>query len=381
MIMPDYQRNNIVNLMSSILSGFGAKSKYNDIPELTAEIKQAKNVVLLVIDGMGADNIAKLKKFNKKSFLAKHYFKNLTSVFPSTTTAAITTFQTGLAPQEHGLVSWDMYLKEFGEVASILPYTSKIGKALPQNKFNFPPSIAKQINEEQHAIIKKELVNSPFTTALSNNVHMWGIRNFNGLLNKIQKAINFSKNRKYIYAYWGEFDSFSHHYGKDSPNAQKHLRGIDKLLREFAAKIKSKDTLLLITADHGQINTSRKRTLLLNKHALFTECLTHPAAGEPRALFCYVNPQKKQQFEQYVKHNFGKYCTLHAAKELVDKKYFGLFNPHPQLLERVGDYVLLLKENYVFRYFVPGEKEKFHIGNHGGLSEEEMVIPLIKVRL
>jgi hypothetical protein len=40
-----------------------------------------------------------------------------------------------------------------------------------------------------------------------------------------------------------------------------------------------------------------------------------------------------------------------------------------------------MRENYIIKDFVLGEKERFHIGNHGGVSKEEMFVPLIVINL
>jgi hypothetical protein len=39
-----------------------------------------------------------------------------------------------------------------------------------------------------------------------------------------------------------------------------------------------------------------------------------------------------------------------------------------------------MKDNFVIKDSVPGEKSKFSIGNHGGVSKEEMYVPLIVIR-
>lgn len=382
-MLPDYHGNSLVNLMSCILHGFGGRSKYKVTdPALVKEIKSAKNVVLLLIDGMGADVVAKLKKANKNSFLAKYYCRNLTSVFPSTTISAITTSFTGMAPGEHGLVAWYMYLKEFKDVIAILPLHNWEHKNADRSiKFAYPQPLFDKITVESHTIIKKGFYKSSYNEHFCRKPIKWGINNFNGLLTKLEKAVKYSDNRKYIYAYWGEYDHFCHFYGKESPKSWKHLRELDAKLGILVKKLKGTDTLLLITADHGHISTSKQRTIILDKHAHFMECQELPTGGEPRALFCYVLPQKTQQFEQYVRHHLQKYCTLHTAQELVDKGYFGLFKPHPQLLSRIGDYVLILKENYAFKEHPPEKKKELFIGNHGGVSKEEMTIPLVKVKL
>ena len=48
---------------------------------------------------------------------------------------------------------------------------------------------------------------------------------------------------------------------------------------------------------------------------------------------------------------------------------------------RVGHYVLALKENYVLKDRLPGERPYRHIGAHGGLSAAELSVPLICVRV
>ena len=51
-----------------------------------------------------------------------------------------------------------------------------------------------------------------------------------------------------------------------------------------------------------------------------------------------------------------------------------------RLYERTGDYVLVMKKSYIIKDFLPNEKTDFQKGNHGGLSEDEMLVPLIIAR-
>ncbi|MFH0701302.1 MAG: alkaline phosphatase family protein [Candidatus Woesearchaeota archaeon] len=386
-MLPNYQKNSLVNLMSSVIQGCGGKSSYNDLPKLTEEIKFKKNLVLLVIDGMGTDHLAKLKKKNKHSFLANHFSQNLTSVFPSTTTAAITTFFTGRTPQEHGLAAWDMYLDEIKDIGTVLRNTDSCGKPISPGKLKYPSSLLDTITREKHFIQHQQIINTPFTNAYTSKAVKWKIRNFNGLLNKIPLAIKYhrqnSSPKKFIYAYWGDLDYYSHHFGKDHHRTQKHLRDLDRSLGKFFSKFKREDTLVLITADHGHINTPKERSILLSNSLEIVDCLRMPPAGEPRALFCYIKPNKKKDFEKYVKSKLNKYCTLYPSKQLIQKGYFGVSKGkiHPKLLSRLGDYVLILKKNYVFKYVEKGEKVRIHLGNHGGISKDEMIVPLIKFKL
>src|SRR5207237_9971701 len=51
----------------------------------------------------------------------------ITSVFPSTTPAALTTLHTSFTPQEHGLPEWTVYLEEVDTIIESLPFKA-IGK-------------------------------------------------------------------------------------------------------------------------------------------------------------------------------------------------------------------------------------------------------------
>lgn len=379
-MLPNYKKNSLVNLMSSVIKGCGGKSPYQDLPKLTKEIESKKNVVLLVIDGMGTDYLPKLKKKNKNSFLANHFSRNLTSVFPSTTTSAITTFFTGRPPQEHGLMAWEMYLKEIKKIGIVLRNTYTHGKQIPHRKIKYPSSLLSTITREQHLIQHQQIINTPFTNVYTQKAVKWKIKDFDGILKKIPLAIKYhkNKNKKFIYAYWGDLDHYSHHFGKDGKKTQQHIHHLDRSLGKFFSKFKREDTLVLITADHGHINTTPKHHLVLNNYPEIVDCLKFPLAGEPRAIFCYVKPNKKKQFERLVHAKLNKYCTLYPSKELVRKGCFGLGKTHPQLLSRVGDYVLIMKKDYVLKYSEHGEPISIHLGNHGGVSKDEMVVPLIK---
>jgi hypothetical protein len=104
-----------------------------------------------------------------------------------------------------------------------------------------------------------------------------------------------------------------------------------------------------------------------------------PLSGEPRAAYCYVRPEKIKQFENYVKTEFKKCCEMRKSEDLIKEKYFGLFEPNEKLKDRIGDYVLIMKENYIMKDLVLGEKRNIYIGNHGGVSREEMFVPLIVI--
>ncbi len=102
-----------------------------------------------------------------------------------------------------------------------------------------------------------------------------------------------------------------------------------------------------------------------------------PLCGEPRTAYCYVRQERTQHFERYITTNLDHACQLTESKQLIASGYFGLGHSHPELHHRVGDYTLLMKENYVIRDRLLTEKPFTQIGVHGGLSHQELYVPLI----
>jgi hypothetical protein len=381
--MPNYKGGSIVNLMSSILNSFGTKGMYPELKIFPGKEIKSKNVVLLIIDGLGYEYLV---KNHSESLLKAHLLGSMTSVFPPTTASAVTSFFTGVAPQQHAITGWFMNLKELGAVSCILPFTPRhspipfsergidIRSVLPQEP------ISNKIKAKNFVIQHEDFSDTDYSHAMSKNAKLIGFKNLRGMFKKIKRAIDSPGKRKYIYSYWGDLDIIGHEYGINNKKAARHLKEIDKELGKFARKIKGTDTTLIITADHGHIVSSAEKNINIDNHPKLKACLSMPFCGEKRSAYCYVYPSKAKQFENYVKKNLSKYFYLFKSKELIDKNLFGIFNPDKRLFDRVGDYTLIAKDNYVLSGRILGEEEKkAHMGQHAGISREEMLVPLVVI--
>lgn len=394
MPLPNYKNGSIVNLMSSVEKALGGNPQYNTLPMLTPdEIKQYDTVVLLVIDGLGYEYI---KKYGKSSMLWKNLRGKITSVFPSETTTAMTALTVGVPAQQHALTGWFMYLKEFKRIMIVLPFVPRIKdkKFKPTKndvkKIFTQKSIFKKIqnqsyqflalkNYKSYRIVSKKYVNGECTKATNGPAKRIGYTTMTHFFELIKKTIARERNKKLIHAYWPAFDTMSHIKGPKDPKTRKHFQSLDRQIRYLAKKARKTNTLLLITADHGQIAIPPERTIFLDQHPEMKAMLTQPLCAWRRTVYCYVKKGKEKQFEKYVKTKLGKYCTLYKSKDLIKKHYFGLFTPNKKLKDRIGDYTLIMKDNYEIAEVLPGEKMHFCRGDHGGISKEEMFVPLIVI--
>ncbi len=379
-IMPNYKDGSIMNLISSIANTYNVKSEYGELRLLkSAELKKYKNVVLILLDGLG---LSYLEKYGKKSFLLKNLRGKITSIFPSATTPAIPAFFTGTSCLQHGMTSWHSYVKELGGMVIPLPFKPRIANEFKKDVdikkvFDLKPFSSK-INVKIYFVTFSEIKDSEFNLATKGKAKFldYNDGNISGFLNQVKKAIKL-KGKKYTYAYYHLHDSLCHHVGVKSKKTLNHFKKLDKGIEKFAKSIE-KDTIVIITADHGSIDVPSNRKIKLWEHDKLAECLNVPICGDNRYAFCFVNRDYEKQFVNYVKKKLGKYCELYKSKDLVKKGLFGKEKPSKKFLERIGDYTLIMKENYSVHERLEGEsKTEFNVGEHGGLAKEEMLVPLI----
>lgn len=389
---PNFKDGSIVNLMSSIGTALGKRQKYGELKFLrSAELKKAKNILLLVIDGLGYEyiknnSIKHTRKENAEKTVFEKYLRGgITSVFPSTTATAITTFTTGVAPQQHAITGWFMYLKEAGAIIKPLPFTTRIGGfSLTADHFNFwaicnTRPFSDGLKVKNYMICPTHIVNSEYNKKVYGGCKRVGYNTGKGMFSQLTKAVKENKKRKFIYAYWPLFDSLSHKYGNNSKKTRQHFKELVDHIELFLKKIKGTSTTVIITADHGFVDSKESERIDLAKHPKLKECLLLPLCGEPRAAYCYVRPDKIRYFERYVKTKLSRYCTLYKTNKMIKQGWFGKYATNPKLSERTGDYIIVMKEKYVIGDALLNQDAVFHVGNHGGASKEEMMVPLVVI--
>jgi hypothetical protein len=382
MILPDYRSGSLVNLMSSIIHSRGgdAGALYAPLRGLDgARLRAAQNVVLLVVDGLGYDYL----QHHPDSCLYRHLHSRITAVAPPTTAASITTFLTGMAPQQHGLTGWFTYFRELGSVLTVLPYTSRVGGpalgtlGIDARQFLGHTPIFERMTAECYSVTPNWLRKSEFNLAHSGGAELVPHRGYQHCFDEVVRLVKRNRQRKYIYAYWPEFDALAHEHGVGSDKTAQHFAKLDAAFARLLEQLQGSDAVVLVTADHGFVDVPAERHLNLADHPQLQECLLMPLCGEPRLVYCYVRHDKRAQFESYVRQALSAACDLHLSSDLVAQGLFGLGEPHPELLSRVGDYTLVMKENYAFTGRIPGEGVLQMTGFHGGLSAAEVYVPLV----
>lgn len=359
-IFPDYN-NSIVNLAISILKNWDPDCAGQSLELLDSYLlNDYKNIVVILLDGMGTDIID--KNLEEDGFLRKHYLGSYTSVFPSTTVSATTSFLSGLTPAEHAWLGWNTYYPHLDKNITVFLNTIQ-GTDMQAADYNvawrFCPyeSISSKIEE----LGGYSYTLAPFTEPFPSS--------FEEICGSIKSLCDLP-DKKYIYAYWYEPDSTMHEKGCYVEDTVKILQELEFQIENLCTKLK--DTLLIVTADHGQLDSN---CVTITDFPKIYNCLIRMPSIEPRAVNFFVIEELKEKFETEFRSEFGEKFILLTKEEVLHKKIFGTGTEHPDFRYMLGDYLAIAVDDLSICNTI---KEANHfIGMHAGLTEEEMKIPLI----
>ncbi len=385
MYKPDYQGNSIVNLVASITQSCGGRPIHPPLRDHdTSAWGESQHLVLLVLDGLGWDV---LSDYGADSFLARHLRRRMTSVFPSTTAAALTTFLSGLTPLEHAMTGWFVWLKELGSASAILPFVPRwewrafdVGGIDYRDIYSFPPLLP-QIPRDCAVVSPAAYTGSAYTTHTSASARNYAYATLDDFIDQIKCAVQEASGPSFTYAYWPKYDSICHQCGKNSDEAEQQLATLDSAIERLAQELAGSGAHLLATADHGFCGSTPETRLRVEDYPDIVTCLNIPLCGEPRVPYAYVKPAQAQRFESLVREKLGHCCTLLTRQQTLDGGWYGVGEPHPDWADRVGDYILLMHDGWVLTQAVLGEGPLDLIGFHGGPSEHEMHVPLVEITM
>lgn len=399
-VMPQYAGLGLANLMPTILQAYGAPLR-NQLPlagEIAANdlLQGAKRIVLLLIDGLGYQQLVRQLATNAGLSLGDHIRDGLiapiTTVAPSTTASALTTLNFGLTPQEHGILGVHLYLREFAIVAHMLRLGPLIGP-WSFSDLGFDSGVLFPFETVYHRLAHKRiashvLVRQPYGDSDLSEQFFRGAQlipgtNSSDIFVKARKLLEGRPSRKQlIVVYWDLLDTIAHVYGTASAEYAAELSAIDFSLTAELLSRTFRDAVLIITADHGHINTSPEKTVVLNTYHELINHLSIPPTSEPRMPYLHVKDSRAEKVRAFFADHFSRQATVIGKEQAMEAGLFGLNTVYKETPHRLGDLIVLPKKNHTFLYpYLETGDEARLIGMHGGLSPEEMLVPFILLRL
>lgn len=362
----DYN-NSIVSAVSSILKYYNVESRHQSLPFLDEKLQnKRKNIVLILLDGMGVDLIG--KNLEKNSFIRKHINKQIYSVFPPTTAAATISWHSGLTPWETGWIGWMCYYPQYNEFVENFTNTAYYGK----EKLN-SPTPAKGILKYE-TIYEKIVRKNPQIEyhKIFPDFEENGAKSFEEMCERIKNAVNGNDKSKIISAYWTEPDHSVHQLGTTAPEVGGILKKLDNELENLCNQLNN--SLIIISADHGETDIEE---IHLNLYDKLCDTFIRPPALESRFITFFIKSEETQIFLTEFNKFFSKDFRLYTKEEFMQSGLLGTGIIHSQIHHFLGDFIAISTGNKSLRYTAGGNEFSPLKATHAGISAEEMIIPLI----
>ncbi|MEJ2775476.1 MAG: alkaline phosphatase family protein [Sulfolobaceae archaeon] len=354
-IYPNYQEKSIYNLACGIADFLGVKRECKGKKiELSG-----RRLVLVLLDGLGYNML------KNAGFPVEEY---ITTVFPSTTSTVITTLFTALLPAEHGVLGYNTYSKRLGGIVNTLKYTYPLVDSRDSISENvklltaFPNirSYLAESNIKTAEVIPKGIENTEFTNATHGKTSI--TKTYTNFLDGFYELSQVLSEGQYnfVYFYVPDIDTLAHKHGPTNEVTKEAIVEIYK--RVLAVAEKFKDYVFVVTADHGHVQVSDH--VLLNNDQSLISLLDILPYGDSRALFLH----SRYDLKTYL---YDKYPNLVVfTKQDFDILLGG--NTQADFIAVPNDF-----KAYIYVYKEKADEYAKLKGHHGGLSEDEMKVPLV----
>ena len=406
-LYPYYEKFSTAEIGPTVLDLFNASEGRAIFP--FAELQRAKNpnqkIIFLLIDGLGFNHFC---DYSQEMGLFKILAERgtvypITTVFPSTTPAAMTTIHTGLTPQEHGLPEMTVYFEELDRIIETLPFKAQDMADMDElvkhggvwSMLYEGPTIYSKLRDK--GIPSFNFLKAAYETSTYTKTSTYGstvISSSTGpeFIDRVVTVLKENaKGPAYFFLYWGQVDTISHAYGPESLEHVSAIAEINDLMMGIFSRLSpqdSGDTLFFMSADHGHSAIKAEDIINLNKYSVIEDSFKLGKNGRkilpngsPHDVFLHIDPAKVQQVISFLQQELGEKAEVMSIESALHQGLFGLNMPIPRFINRVGNVLILPRKGYhVWYEFLP-EKPFVQLGVHGGLSEEEMLVPLAVAEL
>ena len=395
-IKPRYDSGGFASLPASIQSVFSGGKPF------PAHQDEYDNVILLFVDGFGWRHFEKfgsypfLERFSRSGSVQK-----LTSQFPSTTSGHITCIHTGLNVGQSGIFEWNYYEPLLD--AMIVPLLFSFSGTAERDQLKatgidprrlYPSGTVYQKLKAQGVsstiFQHREYTPSTYSNLVFQGATARGFKSLPESLLNLSLALNEAKSRNYFFLYYDRIDSISHDYGPGSAQVEAEVDMFMHVVeKQFIEKARPQGrTLLLLTADHGQSEVDPATTIYLNRAFPGIERFMQTSrtgellvpGGSCRDLFLYIKEELLGEAWQLLAKGLEGKADVVRTEDLIDQGYFG-----PDVSEtfraHVGNLVVLAYRHESVWWYEQGKFEQKFYGHHGGLTPQEMEIPLLGLEL
>jgi hypothetical protein len=399
-VFPYYDGLSIHNITQSIAHSLGANTLTSNPLDHTiwdAMPPEVDRIILFITDGLGYNWLKQLITDDAHIRDAVTFLSDergpfpLTSCVPSTTSAALPTFWTGTTPSTHGMLGSQAFLREVSMLVKLLHFVPLNGRlnhgvifdwGFDPDTFLPVPTISEALADvgvPTYLLTHKNLLGTGLSRIMHRGVDHTrlhgGGADFWILLEELLEST--AGQRCYIHAYLDNVDTLSHLHGARSRYLLSEIRSQLTYLRKIVSNPAIQDgrTLVLIASDHGHHDVHHNINLHLDEDATpIYDAMRMGAGGTGRMNFLYLREGFRQQVINTVETRFNDCLTWLDGLEALEAGLFGNYPAHPEAKYRMGDLILIARQGWAIN---DRPRRIMPFSRHGGLMEDEMLVPLI----
>lgn len=365
--------------------------------------KRYDTVIFFLVDAFGWSFFERYRDTLPffKHFEADGRITRIDSQFPSTTACHVTTIHTGLPVGQSSVFDWQYYEPKLDTIIAPLLF-SKAGirrrdnlKATGIKPEEIIPSWTlyrelASLGVDSHIFQHKAFTPSSFSNVVFDGASVHAYTTLSQALVDMEDiAVNGSK-PNYLFFYFAVIDDICHHYGPDSRHFHAEVETFfttleQRIFNGMAGSLKN--TLFMVTADHGQVAVDPATTIFLNLDPAFTgfqqfirtnrkEELIIPG-GSCRNMILYIRDGAVDEAREFLSKRLEGRAAVYAVQDMIKNGLFGNSPVVPEFVERAGDLMILPFGNESVWWYERGRFEQRFYGHHGGLSKGEVRIPLL----
>jgi hypothetical protein len=423
------------NVPDTVSSLFGTDAA-RPLPETVFEgvSTDVDHVVLAFVDGFGWNHFQRVR--DDHSFLTRLAERAtvtpLTAGYPSETAAAVSTIHTGRQPAEHGVLGWNAYVEDLGGCVQTLPFADRDRTPLGEVRDDPDPAalidertLYERLDADSVLVQPEEIGGNPYDGQVTRGAEPVGYDDATQAAYRVRDRLDGASEPTYCYCYLPNVDAAAHEFGVAHEETDAQLGAVCRAIeREIVDGIDpdlAERTLLIVTADHGEVDATPETTVDLDGLDLEPHLRRDgagepiPALGGPRNLQFHARDGHRDALRAELEHGLAPLEPLVLDRErIIAAGLFGDREPSgaqsvresqsdsrrpsaarnpsedtsddrtgearestERFRERCPDLLAVPREG--FAWYDDGHLAK--VGMHGGLHPDEMLVPFAAARI
>lgn len=376
---PRYGHQAVADVLGSAAAVLGVPGYTNIL-----NLPPAERVVVVLVDGLGLEQLR--QRYGYAPTLRRaDLLMDLDAAFPTTTAASLASLGTAAPVGVHGLTGYDSYSPELGQPVNMLGNWHPMVDPVQWQPVDTVFQRAQDAGVDVVTISRTKFRASALTQATLRGGRFVGA---DAPYQRVQVALEqfCTTTKSLMYFYWDDLDKTGHHCGWQSQRWAQELEDLDSAVKHLAMGV-PKNTVVLLTADHGMVDVPLQGRLDISAIPGLLDNV-QVTFGEPRCVqlrvTCWQEQQRRQDAQQFVierwQQEFGDRIHIATREQLMAGGWYGpVHQIRPEVVDRFGDLVVLPVGTDMALHDIAriGEHTLAMVGQHGGLTADELRVPLI----